>query len=943
MAFDFWKEKPAQELSVATCEPATAEEIWEVLTDITILREEGDQFRRITMEIPHAHIPWNTLRSLLIYGSANEDHNINLRKARVQPGTYTNADRTCLVLIHPEESAIQGYLDRCGNQLTCLNLWETSLAHLDISALTALEKLDIYSNPRLTTIRGLSQLSRLTFLDLSWCVSLRELPEGIRCLKSLRHLRLCCMHLRDLPDWLPDIAEGFSLNYSIDSGRKKAIVDLDNTTVDTIPDMSIFDQPYEVVAEWFRKRSQGDVQTLNEIKVVFLGDGEAGKSHTIARLMNDGGDPIDYTDQSTPGIVIKHREYDLDGRKIQVHYWDFGGQEIMHSMHRIFLTNRTMYVVLLNARDDTQGDRAHYWLQNIQSFAPDAPVLLVLNKIDQNPKASVDERTLRARYPRLTEILRLSALKYDQNRFNEEFTDVLLREIRKNDCLDAQWPISWIQVKNRLENMESHFILGDEYREICRECQLENVELSMLKWFNDLGVSFCFCDEEDYELEDHVILRPNWITNGLYIILFNQLARAENGLIPHKSIFRLLKNAHSDPEIRCTLPNARYDSGDIRYVLGVMRKFQLSMETPGGHEFIPMLCQQESTVDISKLEKDPHTLEFSMAFDYLPENLLHRLMVERHEELDIANAWRRGARFRVDKLGYSAVVFIDTDNTLRFFIQHTDPMHRPNTYLTVLKANVERIVANMGLKAPRCTLVYKLDGKRDEFDYEDVKLNRELGDTTMTSKAHRKKILIEDILNQSAPDALQDEIRLLKAIRRSCIRLQDEPGYRRDPNGSNHGLEDKRNRRVRDDLQLLGYRVSDQSQRGGGELDLRILDEQDDAWTIVEALRISDGAKREWNEHLNKLVGRYNTNGLSVLYLLTYVDSDPAAFDKLWTDYQAHIPKRSAGGYTCVKDSRAELNDNRRQYIKTAKYRYVCGNLTTNVYHIFVQIGSRDK
>ena len=62
-----------------------------------------------------------------------------------------------------------------------------------------------------------------------------------------------------------------------------------------------------------------------------------------------------------------------------------------------------------------------------------------------------------------------------------------------------------------------------------------------------------------------------------------------------------------------------------------------------------------------------------------------------------------------------------------------------------------------------------------------------------------------------------------------------------------------------------------------------------------------------------------------------------SSFDKLWTDYQEHIPKRSAGGYTCVRDSRVELNDN-RQYIQTAKYRYVCGNLTTTVYHIFARI-----
>ena len=76
--------------------------------------------------------------------------------------------------------------------------------------------------------------------------------------------------------------------------------------------------------EMIRKLQEEELVPLNEIKVVFLGDGDAGKSHTIARLMNDGGDPIDYVGQSTPGIVIKHKDYKRDDRNLRVHYWDFG-------------------------------------------------------------------------------------------------------------------------------------------------------------------------------------------------------------------------------------------------------------------------------------------------------------------------------------------------------------------------------------------------------------------------------------------------------------------------------------------------------------------------------------------------------------------------------------------------------------------------------------------
>ena len=829
-------------------------------------------------------------------------------------------------------------------QLTRLNLVGcTNLTELPgLEKLTQLTSIDFWSCSSLTNLPSLDMLTHLAKLNLFGCSKLKELPS-LRGLTSLRYLNLRAMRLRCLPDCLPEIAERFSLAPWIDDGINKAAITLCGTTVEDIPDMSIFDQPFEVIEEFFRKRSQGQTQMLNEIKVVFLGDGEAGKSRTIARLMNNGSDPVDYTNQATPGIVIKHKDYTVDGRTFRVNYWDFGGQEIMHSMHRIFLTGRTMYVVLLNARDDTQGDRSNYWLQNIQNFAPGAPVLLVLNKIDQNPRASVDERTLRGRYPNLTQIVRLSALEFDQEEFNRAFADILLKEIQRTGYLDTQWPDSWAQVKRELENMKEHYILGNQYKAICKKHDLNEVQAELLHWFNDLGVSFCFCDPQDYSLKKHVILRPDWITNGLYIILFNECEGSHNGRIPHQSIYELLEKASYDPAIRCTLPKAAYDRpGDVEYVLGVMRKFQLSLDAGDDSEFVPMLCQQESTVNIQNYEQDASILEFRMAFEYLPNNLLHRLMVERHRELDMDNNWRTGAKFQLLELGLSAVVVID-GNHLRFFIHHNNDAHRPNTYLSILKANVDRIVEKMGLKAPACQLIYKLDGKRDVFDYEDVKLNQELGDTTMTSKAHRRKILIEDILNQSAPDTLENEQKLLDAIRKSCFNIQAEPDYYLKSGENGRGMEDKRNRRIRDDLEMPGYNVKDQTQRGlsgtergVGELDLLLCNDRKEPWTIIEALRVSSGAKNQWNEHLDKLVANYNYFGAPCVYLLTYVDADEADFMRIWNGYLSHIPKHNPGKFSYCENSITDLES--PNYLKTAKCRYNCGVVTTTAYHIFVRI-----
>ena len=834
-------------------------------------------------------------------------------------------------------------------QLTGLSIYGCeSLMNLPpMESLKQLTHLDLSDCVNLTQLPKMNNLTCLIELDLSGCSCINELPEEIRNMRSLRKLCLCNLKLRRLPEWLPEIAERFSLEeFGWDGGTDRAIVYLGDTTVENIKDMSIFEQSYEMVVKWF---SDENKVPLNEIKVVFLGDGEAGKSRTIARLMNDGGEPVDYVDTSTPGIVIKHRNYIVDDREFRVHYWDFGGQEIMHSMHRIFLTNRTMYVVLINARDDTQGDRAQYWLHNIKSFAPEAPVLLVLNKIDQNPKASVDERTLRARYSGLTQIVRLSALKFDQDEFNKGFTKVLLEEIKNTGYLDFEWPGSWIQVKHRLESMDSHYILGNEYKAICQQCQVNNLQTDLLHWFNDLGVSFCFCDKEDYTLKKHVILRPNWITNGLYIILFNECIGANNGHIPHAAIYDLLERASLDNTIECTLPEASYDKpGDIEYVLGVMRKFQLSLDSGDGNEFIPMLCQQDSTVDIHYYEKDTELLEFCMEFEYLPDNLLHRLMVERYSELDKNSAWRKGARFQLEELGLSAVVVVD-GKQLRFFIQHTDSLYRPNVYLTMLKANVDRIVKNMGLHEPECILVYKHENKVGTFDYEELRQAREDHETSIYSKVWRKRILIEDILKQSAPDGLEDERKLLDTIRRSCQNIQGEPDYRL--NGDGTGMEDKRNRRIRDDLHGWGYNIQDQSQRGRspkgkgvGELDLLLHNDKRELWTTIEALRVSNGTKAEWNKHLDKLIRNYNFFGARFLYLLTYVDADPKAFARIWNGYQKHIQGYNPGQYTYTEGSFVDLDDaNSPLFVKTAKCQYSCGDDPITVYHIFARIPPYDE
>ena len=308
--------------------------------------------------------------------------------------------------------------------------------------------------------------------------------------------------------------------------------------------------------------------------------------------------------------------------------------------------------------------------------------------------------------------------------------------------------------------------------------------------------------------------------------------------------------------------------------------------------------------------------------------------------------WRTGARFQLPELGLSAVVVID-GSTLRFFISHKNTLYRPNTYLTMLKTNVDRIVAKMNLKPPTCQLIYKLDGKCEEFEFGLLNEMLDAGETTVFSRIQRKSIPIANILNQSAPDGLEDEMKLLDAIRRSCQNIQGEPDYHLK--GDGHGMEDKRNRRLRDDLYGWGYHIQDQTQRGRsgseksiGELDFLLHNDKRELWTAIEALRVSNGTTAEWKKHLNKLIGNYNFFGARFLYLLTYVDADDKSFARIWKDYQRKIPKYNPDPYKYSSEALTDLSNADHQNIKTARCQYTCGGDPITVYHIFARIPTQN-
>ena len=619
-----------------------------------------------------------------------------------------------------------------------------------IEQLTNLQILDLKDAKIVKLPQNIGKLNSLQELNLGG-TELIELPESIRNLINLQKLNLSGTRIIKLPEWIGELKslKRMDLDYTILKKLPKSLLNLDllykqerffisnginlyQTQLTQMP-ISLFMQDRSLIKAYYEEERK----LINESKVILLGDGGAGKTYLVDRILNNGEKlPRTHEPDTTTGILI--RDYPMkmeNGSLMSVRFWDFGGQQIMHSMHRCFLTSRSLYVVLLDARNDTQDFQAYYWLNNIKSFAPDAPVILVINKMDQNPTASVNQRELTRKYPNLKEVIRISALKDEKAEF-DHFLYKLKQQLTILDGYGMEFPISWFQIMKTLEEKhqkEVYYIEQDDYEDICIENGIKDPEIQrwLLEWFNDLGVCFSFHKGNDnLSLSPYKVLDPKWLLNAIYLIIYFGREKAEKGILSGSAIMEILKNQSGSVYKDKKYP---YRSTTIPFILEIMRKFEISYPLDSGREFIPALCQKEEGNEECLEEKKP-MLEYLFRYEYLPENVLHRLMIQMNQWLDFHCIWRSGMRMQEDSTGLSALIRAE-QKQLHIFIRSSSPLHEPWEMLNRIRECLLKIHRELNLLAEDVILF-----RKEEF-VEEISYDR----ITKYLNNHHKEYYIPDI------------------------------------------------------------------------------------------------------------------------------------------------------------------------------------------------------
>ncbi|HYH83846.1 MAG TPA: COR domain-containing protein [Pyrinomonadaceae bacterium] len=426
-----------------------------------------------------------------------------------------------------------------------------------------------------------------------------------------------------------------------------------------------------MILDYYFSARGGGKRPLNEAKLILVGRGAVGKSSIVNRLIHDTFEDV----KKTEGIRITEWPLTVGEKKddVRLNVWDFGGQEIMHATHQFFLTERSLYLLVLSGREGLEDADAEYWLKLIQSFGGgDSPVVVVLNKTKEHP-FDVNRNALQRKYPFIREFVKTDC---EDATGIEELRRVVLRETDKLEHLRDAFPASWFSIKDKLAGMKRNYLSFDDYRKECTKLgeQDPQAQESLAFYLHSLGIALNYRD--DPRLKDTHVLNPHWVTSGIYKILNANRLEKQKGEI-------------SLDDLPAILDARDYPVEMHDFLLELMKKFELCflLSDKEGVYLIPELLDKQQPLDANEFDA-AECLNFQYHYPVLPEGLLPRFIVRTHVLSDDTQRWRTGVILKLeDNL---ALVRADAQER-RVFINIKGPLTGRRRLLSIIRENFDHM------------------------------------------------------------------------------------------------------------------------------------------------------------------------------------------------------------------------------------------------------------
>ncbi|MCS0406716.1 ADP-ribosylation factor-like protein [Vibrio diabolicus] len=681
---------------------------------------------------------------------------LNLVKGSVKEVNLNNLDTTKLktlsvhsdvdVVIDSLIPSLRDYIDRSSLEeskkykLSTLELLP-NLEHLAIRMREI--EFDLPSNWQSNKLRSLSlvscNLDNISFIKHFPMLSHLSAPgnrigniEPLKRHAVIDYLVLSSNNILDIP---AEIAEKYRLlthgSPHIPGDEESSSIILSGNPLIS-PPIEILERGDDAVKPYFDSMV-GDTKELNEAKIVFLGNGEVGKTSLMKALSDEC---FDAQEATTHGINIKKYTVPINEKySIDASIWDFGGQQIMHATHQLFLSRRCVYVLVINDRKDDlqQEQKINYWLQQVQTFGGSSKVIIIRNKSDMFTLNNVPEGRLKEKYPNLVAIESVSCKTGDniqrvKNLINEQVRQLPMRKVRLAR--------NWIQIKEDIKDLSleyDHLPLS-RFSDICNSYGVTDYEAqkTLRNLLHDLSVIIAF---EELDGFDMGILNPHWITDGIYTLINSDILEQKKGYIKLPDAQTELDRAHPGKYVN-----------KARFIVESMIQFELCHpvgNASNGTYLVPNLLPNE--IKSKRIKSGLNTIRFVFKYDnLLPPSIIPSLLVRMNSQIPDDKRWRTGAIMTDTKLDVQARVEEDSvERELKILVSGT----QARDFFSVIRHEI-RNLNEPNTKALGVRELVPLNTQSTEFvDYEELIGLEVMGKPTYTSGRLQEEFSVTQLLS----------------------------------------------------------------------------------------------------------------------------------------------------------------------------------------------------